>query len=127
MQRTNVTYLKGQIQKAVTTLFDPTKSINWTDIRFQINFDQNEKQDPKTNWDEIMFHRVLPNKIGQTLTLDEVVESLTTATNEIPLFIKIKSLRPLTLYGLSISKRFRKLADIERHHKDNPLTPLLAD
>jgi hypothetical protein len=127
MQRTNVTYLKGQIQKAVTTLFDQAKTINWADLRFQIDFDQNEKQEPKTNWDEIMFHRVLPNKIGQTLTLNEVADLLITETNEMPLFIKIKSLQPLKLYGLSISKRFRKLADIERHHKDNPLTPLLTD
>ena len=127
MQRTNVTYLKQQIQNAVTTLFLNTSTPAWSDMKFQFYFDKSEKQNPKSNWDEMMFYHILPKKVGQSLTLDEIAEAFTTSTNEIPLFIKIKQIEPLKLYGLIISKRFRKLADIQRHHKDNPLMPLIAD
>ena len=127
MQKTNTAYLRQQLEKAISTLTDNSDNLNWADLSFQIYFDDTEKQDTKTNWDEMMYYRVLPDKIGLPFSLIEICDLLTTATNEIPLFIKIKQTENSKLYKLTISKRFRKLVDIEKHHADNMLRPIVIE
>lgn len=102
-------------------LFDTSTNIDWAEVKFQITFDVNEKQELKTNWDEMMFYHILPKKVGLILSLEEVADSLTTATNEVPMFIKIKQIKPLILYELLISKRFRKIAEIKNNYNDSQL------
>ena len=121
-QRTNIIFIKKQLQKY---LLEKMSIDNVDRIIFYIEFDEDEKQEPKTNFDEIMTHWVLPEIIGKPLNLDEVSEKLVTAKNEIPLWIKIRLNKNGNVIFLYISKRFRKRKIIDKWHESNEYKPLI--
>ena len=92
--------------------------------KYIIDFDPNENQEPKSNFDEIMVFRVIPDVIGTEMNLHEVCDKLITSRNEIPLWIKAVSMSENKVQ-LLISKRFRKKPIIEEWHQDNQFMPLL--
>jgi hypothetical protein len=130
-EKTNAEYLKLQILKAIQTISDNHKSdislLNFENIRIHLQIDQDETQDPKTNFDEIMYYRVLPDKVGIPLTIDEVCYTLTTGRNEIPLYAKLFVLEINKTYGVATSKRFRKRKEVEKYHNHSNLTPFRVD
>ena len=118
MNRTNVEFLKNQINRALAVEAEIYS-------HFRIDFDPTEKADPKTNFDEIMTHWALPKKLNRDLSLDEVCESLVTVHNEIPLWIKLEKVELQKFYQLYISKRFRKIKVIKEWHKENEILPII--
>ena len=118
MNRTNIEFLKTQINRA---LVDEAEIYS----HFRIDFDPTEKADPKTNLDAIMTHWALPKKLNRDLSLDEVCELLVTAHNEIPLWIKLEKVELQKFYQLFISKRFRKIKVIKEWHKENEILPII--
>ena len=118
MQKPNVDFLKIQISKALSDEKEIYSS-------FKIDFDPMEKEDPKTNFDVMMVHWVLPKIINKKLDLDEICNSLVTAHNEIPLWIRLEKNVSQKYYQLYISKRFRKLKAIKEWHKNNEIQPIL--
>lgn len=120
MLNTGADFLKGQAIKALKAHFQVD---NLTELLFQIELDPEDTKELKTNFDEIMNFWVLPKKIGYSISLDDVCNTLTTAKNEIPLWIKITEIEKGRLYRLTSSKRFRKRKVVEEWHKDNSLTP----
>ena len=124
MQQSNIEFLSNQIKEAV-------KRTSTTDIsttpKFTIEFDEDEKQEPKTNFDEIMYHWALPKKLNQELELSKVCESLVTGMNEMPLWIKLSQEENSNLYRLKISKRFRKKNILKEWHKENEFMPVIIE
>lgn len=86
--------------------------------------DDNEK--PKNTWDEIINWWVLPTSTDVKLSLDQVVETLTSRQALLPLWIKVKQ-QSKDLILLNISRRFRRLKDIKEFHKDNENMPFIFD
>ncbi len=120
MQRSNVAFLAGQILKAI-------QKDSADKAYFVIDFDPREKVEPKSNFDEIMVYHALPEELNKLLELKEVSELLVTASNEMPLWIRlVKNLQEDT-YDLLISKRFRKMNVISEWHRNNQLKPIIIE
>lgn len=81
---------------------------------------------PKNTWDEIINWWVLPTSTEIKLSIDQVVETLTSRQGLLPLWIKVKQQNE-DLILLNISRRFRKLKDIKEFHKDNENLPFIFD
>jgi hypothetical protein len=130
-EKTNVDFLKSQIKKAIQTISENKRSdvslLSFDNIIFKLQLDINEKQGPKTNFDEIMYYRVLPDKIGSSLTIDEVCDVLTTGKNEIPLYADLTVIEINKAYLVTTSKRFRKRNEVEKYHDNSDLTPFRVD
>jgi len=130
-EKINAEYLKLQIKKAVQTISENKQSdialLNFDNIKFQLQIDPDERQGPKTTSDDIMYYRVLPDKVGIPLTIDEVCYTLTTGSNEIPLYAKLSILDINKTYLVTTSKRFRKRKEVEKHHTNSDLTPFRVD
>jgi hypothetical protein len=120
MDQANVSFLENQAVKFMSASFGAEHS---PESLFQVQFDPLERQLPKTNWDEIMFHRVLPMFIGKSLSLHEACRALTNGINEIPLWIRVIEVEKDKLYSLLISKRFRKLKALRDWHQNNQFLP----
>ena len=118
MHKSNTEFLKKQLLLATSRLAE-----NFTD--YIIEFDPNEKEQPKTNFDEIMNFWVLPDKLGKRLNLEVVCDLLVTANNEMPLWIRIDKDFEKEAYLLFISKRFRKSKEINHWHQNNDLRPII--
>ncbi len=130
-EKTNAEYLKQSIKKAIQTISANRESdialLNFDNIRVQLQIDQDETQGPKTNFDEIMHYWVLPNKVGIPMTIDEICNTLTTGSNEIPLYAKISILDINKTYLVTTSKRFRKRKEVEKYHNNSDLTPFRVE
>ncbi len=100
---------------------------NFEKIEYIIEYDPTEKQESKTNSDDIMRLWSLPNVIGKQLNLNDVCERLVTYKNEIPLWIKIESTDDNNVLKLLISKRLRKIRIIVEWHKLNEYKPILKE
>ncbi|MPR35122.1 hypothetical protein [Salmonirosea aquatica] len=118
MNRTNVEFLTQQLEKA-------TKRMNSRYSTFILEFDPNEHQAPKTNMDEIMFYHALPKILEKKLRLEDTANSLVTAFNEIPLWMKLTEDMDEGSYRLFISKRFRKRKVVDEWHGNSDLKPIL--
>jgi hypothetical protein len=81
---------------------------------------------PKNTWDQIINWWVLPPSTEIKLSIDQVVETLTSRQGLLPLWIKVKQ-QSNDLILLNISRRFRKLKDIKEFHKDNENMPFIFD
>ena len=121
MDRTNTQFLEIQFREILKEIIN---DIDFDNLIFNINFDPEEVQEPKTNFDEIMFYRVIPKIIDKDLLLDEMCEILVDGKNEIPLWIKLNQLTE-NKFQVLISKRFRKKKIIEEWHKDNIYKPII--
>ncbi|WP_405368882.1 hypothetical protein [Nonlabens sp. Asnod2-A12] len=128
MQKTNSKFLKNQLEKFLSeNEVENFIMENFEEIEYIIKYDPTEKQESKTNSDDIMKLWSLPNVIGKQLNLNDVCERLVTYKNEIPLWIKIESTDDNNVLKLLISKRFRKIKIIDEWHKDNEYKPILID
>ncbi|WP_405377743.1 hypothetical protein [Nonlabens sp. Asnod3-A02] len=128
MQKTNSKFLKNQLEKFLSeNEVENFIMENFEEIEYIIKYDPTEKQESKTNSDDIMKLWSLPNVIGKQLNLNNVCERLVTYKNEIPLWIKIESTDDNNVLKLLISKRFRKIKIIDEWHKDNEYKPILID
>ncbi|MFI1770143.1 hypothetical protein, partial [Thalassobellus citreus] len=88
MQKSNSTYLKNQLDKFLTEVGVENFSLKDFDkIEYVVEFDPAEKQESKTNSDDIMRLWSLPNIIGKKLNVNDVCDWLVTYKNEIPLWI----------------------------------------
>lgn len=96
---------------------------NMTFVILPSNAD-NEK--PKNTWDEIINWWVLPTSTEVKLSLDQVLDTLTSRQGLLPLWIKVK-LQSEDLILLNISRRFRRVKDIKEFHKDNENMPFVFD
>lgn len=96
---------------------------NMTFVILPSNAD-NEK--PKNTWDEIINWWVLPTSTEVKLSLDQVLDTLTSRQGLLPLWIKVK-LQSEDLILLHISRRFRRIKDIKEFHKDNENMPFVFD
>ncbi|CAL2110084.1 conserved protein of unknown function [Tenacibaculum sp. 190130A14a] len=92
---------------------------------FVIDYDSNENTSLKTNTDDIMNYWLLPKIINVKMNLTDVCNSLVSAHNEMPLWIKLEVDRNEKLIRLLISKRFRKLKVIQEWHKNNDIPPII--
>jgi len=124
MQKTNIVFIKNQLIKF---LLEKTDIKKIESIKYIVEYDKQEKQEAKTNSDDIMMFWTLPEYIGKSLDIDEVCEKLVTYKNEIPLWIKIKISDNNKNVILSISKRFRKMKIINERHKTNKFRPILEE
>ena len=126
MEQSNIYFLAMQLLATIKRVsnFPDVATISIPLLKFIIEFDTEEKQESKTNFDEIMYHWALPKKLNQQLGLEETCESLVTGRNDIPLWIKL-SVEDEYLYRLRISKRFRKKNIIKEWHKENDLMPVI--
>ncbi|PQJ17014.1 MULTISPECIES: hypothetical protein [Nonlabens] len=128
MQKSNSIFLKSQLTKFLTEIRVENYSIeNFDSTEYIVEFDPEEKQDPKTNSDDIMRLWSLPNIIGKQIKLNEVCDWLVTYKNEIPLWIKIRRTDQNNVLKLLISKRFRKMNIIEEWHQLNEYKPLINE
>ncbi len=128
MQKSNSIFLKNQLTKFLSKIgIEGFLMENFDEIEFIVDFDPEEKQEPKTNSDDIMRLWSLPNIIGKRLNLNDVCEWLVTYKNEIPLWIKIKLTDQNNVLKLLISKRFRKMKIIEEWHQLNEYKPILKE
>ena len=128
MQKTNSKFLKNQLEKFLSeNEIENFIMKNFEKIEYIIEYDPTEKQESKTNSDDIMRLWSLPNVIGKQLNLNDVCERLVTYKNEIPLWIKIESTDDNNVLKLLISKRFRKIRIIEEWHKLNEYKPILKE
>jgi len=126
MQKSNSSFLKTQLSKFLSQNEVGNLIVKNTDqLKYIIEYDSEEKQESKTNSDDIMKYWCLPEKIGIRLELDDVCESLTTHANEIPLWIKVNKTKDVNVLKLLISKRFRKLKIIKERHQTNEYMPIL--
>ncbi|OCK42689.1 hypothetical protein BA195_13860 [Tenacibaculum soleae] len=125
MQKSNSTFLKNQLNKFLTEVGVENFSLKDFDkIEYVVEFDPTEKQESKTNSDDIMRLWSLPNIIGKKLNINDVCEWLVTYKNEIPLWIRIESTSEENVLKLLISKRFRKIKIVEEWHKSNEYKPI---
>jgi predicted Fe-S protein YdhL (DUF1289 family) len=128
MQKSNSIFLKNQLTKFLAEIGVENYSIeNFDNTEYIVEFDPEEKQDAKTNSDDIMRLWSLPNIIGKQISLNEVCHWLVTYKNEIPLWIKIKRTDQNNVLKLLISKRFRKMKIIEEWHQTNEYKPLIRE
>jgi hypothetical protein len=126
VQKSNSIFLKNQLNKFLHEIGIENFSMeNFEQIEYIVEYDPEEKQESKTNSDDIMRLWSLPNVIGKKLNLNEVCERLVTYKNEIPLWIKIKGTDESNVLKLLISKRFRKVKIIEEWHKLNEYKPII--
>jgi hypothetical protein len=119
MQQDKIQFLESQLCKALSVQAD-------TKLQFVVEYDPEEKEEEKSNWDFIMKQFTLKKLIRNTVSLKEACESLVTPVNDIPLWIRIdQSEKPIRLL---ISKRFRKLKEVQHWHnqKDNPYLPFIV-
>ena len=121
MYRTNISFLREQLEKIVSLKIPEIKI---EEVVFNIEFDALEKQEAKTNFDEIMTFWVIPKILGKDLSVEEVCETLVTGKNEIPLWIKLDIVDDNKI-KLQISKRFRKKKIIEEWHNENEYEPFI--
>jgi len=118
MHKSNTELLKKQLLLATSRIHEEFND-------YIIEFDPYEKEQPKTNFDEIMNFWVLPNKVGKRLNLENVCDLLVTAHNELPLWIRIDMDFEKKAFLLFISKRFRKIKEINNWHQNNDLRPII--
>ncbi|MDY3530322.1 hypothetical protein PG593_11130 [Riemerella anatipestifer] len=120
----NKVFFKEQLLSTLNnSLGGQVLSANMTFVILPSNAD-NEK--PKNTWDEIINWWVLPTSTELKLSLDQVLETLTSRQGLLPLWIKVKH-QSEDLIILNISRRFRKLKDIKEFHKDNQNMPFILD
>lgn len=124
MDKSNVELLREHTKTALDFLFN-TQYVD--EMVFYLEIDHSDDSELKTNMDEIMNFWVLPKQVGKNFSLSEISEILTTATNEIPLWIKLYELEPKRTYKMSISKRFRKIKVIQERHTDSEILPFLKE
>jgi len=120
----NKIFFKEQLLKTLnSSLVGQVFLDNMTFVILPSNED-NEK--PKNTWDEIINWWVLPTSTEVKLSLDQVLDTLTSRQGLLPLWIKVK-LQSEDLILLNISRRFRKVKDIKEFHKDNENMPFVFD
>jgi len=124
MDKSNVELLRDQTKIALKFLYN-AQYID--EMVFYLEIDPSDNSELKTNMDEIMNFWVLPKQVGKNFSLSEISEILTTATNEIPLWIKLYELEPKRTYKMSISKRFRKIKVVQERHADSEILPFLKE
>ena len=120
----NKIFFKEQLLKTLNSnLVEQVFLENMTFVILPSNAD-NEK--PKNTRDEIINWWVLPTNTEVKLSLDQVLNVITTRQGLIPLWIKVK-LQSEDLILLKISRRFRKVKEIKEFHKDNENLPFVFD
>lgn len=95
-------------------------------MTFVILPSNSDNETPKNTWDEIINWWVLPTSTDVKLSLDQVLETLTSRQGLLPLWIKVKQ-QSEDLILLNISRRFRKVKDIKEFHQDNENMPFVFD
>ncbi len=126
MQKSNSIFLKNQLTKFLSEIgIENFFTENPDELEYIIEYDPEEKQEAKTNSDDIMKFWSLPERVGKRLSLNEVCDSLTTYKNELPLWIKLALTENSKVLKLLISKRFRKMPVIEEWHVSNEYKPIL--
>jgi hypothetical protein len=125
MQKSNSVFLKTQLTKFLSEIgVEMFFTENPEKLEYIIEYDSEERQESKTNSDDIMKHWVLPKKIGERQSLNDACDSLTTHKNELPLWIKLTLTENSNVIKLLISKRFRKMRVIEEWHISNEYKPI---
>ena len=128
MQKSNSIFLKNQLTKFLYEIGVENYSVeNFENTEYTVEYDSEEKQDAKTNSDDIMRLVSIPNIIGKKISLNDVCDWLVTYRNEIPLWIKIKNTDQNNVLKLVISKRFREIKTIEEWHRLNEYMPILKN
>ncbi len=126
MQKSNSIFLKTQLTKFLSEIgIENFLTEDPDELEYIIEYDPEEKQESKTNSDDIMKFWSLPEKIGKRQSLNEICDNLTTYKNELPLWIKLAPTENSNVLKLLISKRFRKLQIIEEWHTSNEYKPIL--
>lgn len=93
---------------------------------FVIILSNSDNETPKNTWDEIINWWTLPTSTDVKLSLDQVIDTLTSRQGLSPLWIKVKQ-QSQELILLNISRRFRRVKDIKEFHQDNDNMPFIFD
>lgn len=120
----NKIFFKNQLLKTLNGNFE--NQVFLENMTFVILPSNATNEVPKNTWDEIINNWVLPKSTEIKLSIEQVVEALTSQQGHLPLWIKVKQLSENEIL-LNSSRRFRKVKDIKEFHKDTETMPFIFD
>ena len=90
---------------------------------FVLKIDKSDTKELAGNVEQIINFVVLPKKVNQLLSCEDILELLVSGRNDVPIWIGVEVIQ--NQIQLTISKRYRKLKVVEHWHSNNHTIPFL--
>lgn len=120
MQRSNKILLEQNLNKF---LINSGYDSELTNYKFVLKIDKSDTKELTGNMEQIINFVVLPKKVNQLLSSEDIIELLVSGKNDIPIWIGVEVIN--NQIQLTISKRYKKLKVVEQWHSNNETIPFL--
>ena len=122
MQQSNKILLRNNLSKFLSNKGVDTKLANY---KYIIKIDKSDTKELTSNMEQIINFVVLPKKVNQIQTIEEVLSTLVTGKNDIPLWAGVNVKLDKKLIELHISRRFKKLKVVQDRLTGNQYVPFV--